>query len=80
MIHDHSIALGNDRFVYELLSISHPSTCRPVFIIMSTVGVPGTLLPGRTIAAVLLDITGVLYESGDGGGKVIQGSPEAVSR
>ena len=49
---------------------------------MSTVGASGTLLPdtGRTISALLLDITGVLYESGDGEGKVIQGSPEAVTR
>ena len=34
----------------------------------------------RKITAILLDITGVLYESGEGGGKVIQGSPEAVKR
>lgn len=34
----------------------------------------------RTISAVLLDVTGVLYESGEGGGKVIEGSPEAVER
>lgn len=34
----------------------------------------------RKITAVLLDVTGVLYESGEGGGKVISGSPEAVDR
>ena len=34
----------------------------------------------RKILAVLLDITGVLYESGEGDGKVIKGSPEAVLR
>ena len=34
----------------------------------------------RQISAVLLDVTGVLYESGEGGGAVIKGSPEAVER
>ena len=40
-----------------------------------------TLVCGdRQISAVLLDVTGVLYESGEGGGAVIKGSPEAVER
>ena len=34
----------------------------------------------RKISAVLLDITGVLYNSGEGGGDVIAGSPAAVER
>ncbi len=34
----------------------------------------------RTISAVLLDITGVLYDSGEGGGSAIPGSPQAVTR
>ena len=34
----------------------------------------------RQVSAVLLDVTGVLYESGDGGGTVIKGSPEAVEK
>lgn len=34
----------------------------------------------RKISAVLLDITGVLYNSGEGGGQVIPGSPQAVNR
>ena len=29
---------------------------------------------------MLLDVTGVLYESGEGGGTVIKGSPEAVEK
>ena len=37
-------------------------------------------LGDKKITAFLLDITGVLYESGEGGGKVIQGSPEALKR
>ena len=37
-------------------------------------------LSGRKIAAVLLDVTGVLYESGPHDGKVIEGSPEAVQK
>ena len=38
------------------------------------------LAGGRKILAVLLDVTGVLYECGEGDGKVIKGSLEAVSR
>lgn len=38
------------------------------------------LVLGRKITAVLLDVTGVLYESGPDGGKAIAGSPEAVQR
>ena len=38
------------------------------------------LTGSRKICALLLDITGVLYESGEGGGTVIPGSPEAVTR
>ena len=34
----------------------------------------------KRITTVLLDVTGVLYESGAGGGKVIDGSPQAVQR
>lgn len=34
----------------------------------------------RKVRAVLLDVTGVLYESGPDGGKAITGSPEAVQR
>jgi ribonucleotide monophosphatase NagD (HAD superfamily) len=35
---------------------------------------------GKKVTTVLLDITGVLYESGPEGGKAIAGSPEAVQR
>ena len=35
---------------------------------------------GRIIQGVLLDITGVLYDSGPGGGTAIPGSIEAVQR
>ena len=38
------------------------------------------LCGGRQISAVLLDVTGVLYESGEGSGTVIKGSPEAVEK
>ena len=32
------------------------------------------------VRGVLLDISGVLYDNGEGGGKVIAGSLEAVAR
>ena len=32
------------------------------------------------VGGMLLDITGVLYDSGPGGGKAINGSVEAVKR
>ena len=34
----------------------------------------------KKITTVLLDVTGVLYESGLNDGKVIEGSPEAVEK
>ena len=34
----------------------------------------------RKVTAVLLDVTGVLYESGKDDGRVIEGSPEAVEK
>lgn len=34
----------------------------------------------KKISGVLLDITGVLYDSGPGGGTAISGSVEAVKR
>ena len=37
-------------------------------------------LKPRPIAGILLDITGVLYESGEGFGTVIKGSVEALKR
>lgn len=40
----------------------------------------GLLNSSRKISALLLDITGVLYNSGEGGGHVIPGSPQAVAR
>lgn len=43
---------------------------------MATSRLSGT----KKILAVLLDVTGVLYESGEGDGKAIKGSMEAVSR
>ena len=39
-----------------------------------------SLCGDRQISAVLLDVTGVLYESGKDGGRVIKGSPEAVEK
>lgn len=47
---------------------------------MAARAVPSRLAGSRSISAILLDITGVLYESGEGDGKAIQGSQEAVSR
>lgn len=34
----------------------------------------------RDIKGVLLDVTGVLYNSGPGGGTVIEGSIDAINR
>lgn len=34
----------------------------------------------RKIGGILLDISGVLYNSGEGGGEVIPGSVEAVQK
>ena len=39
-----------------------------------------SITKGRRISAVLLDITGVLYESSAGGGREIPGSVGAVER
>ena len=47
--------------------------------IIHGIGMANLLTGSRKIQAVLLDITGVLYDSG-GDGKAIQGSLEAISR
>lgn len=63
------LILGRDLFVvYRILNR------------MAARAVPTRLAGSRSISAILLDITGVLYESGEGDGKAIQGSQEAVSR
>jgi hypothetical protein len=37
-------------------------------------------LPGKVVKGLLLDITGVLYESGKDGGTPVDGSVEAMAR
>ena len=44
-----------------------------MFVYLTTIG-------KMTTRAILVDITGVLYESSGNGGKVIEGSPEAIHK